>query len=63
MTKQERKHQIRTLKAVRGFEREQHFENGGDLVTWRGGTRTVTADRKKKDNKRKCRSRVQIPQQ
>ena len=53
MTKKERAHQLRTLKAVRGFERKQHFENGGDLVSWRGGTRTVTVDRKKKQNKRR----------
>ena len=58
MTKKERKIQIRMLKAVRGVEREQHFENGGDLVSWRGGTRTVTVDRKKQNNKRRCRGKV-----
>jgi len=57
MTKKERKAQLKTLKAVRGVEREAHFANGGDLVAWRGGTRTVTADRKKKKNKRACRGK------
>ncbi len=57
MTKQERKNQLRTLKAVRGVDRKRHFENGGSLVSWRGGTRTVTADRKKKKNKHACRGK------
>ena len=55
------KEQLKRLKAIRGAERKQHFENGGDLVSWRGGTRTVTVDRKKHRSKRKCRGRVQIP--
>jgi len=53
--------QLKTLKAVAGLDRKHHFEKGGDLVSWRGGTRTVQVDRKKRDNKRKCRKRVQIP--
>ena len=60
MTKKQRKAQLKTLKAVRGLDRKHHFENGGDLVSWRGGTRTVTVDRKKQRDKRKCRSRVHI---
>jgi hypothetical protein len=61
MTKKQKQEQLKTLRAVRGIDRKNHFENGGDLVSWRGGTRTVQVDRKKKRNKRKCRQRVQIP--
>jgi hypothetical protein len=61
MTKEQCNTQLKSLKAVRGLDREKHFESGGDLVSWRGGTRTVTIDRKKRQNKRKCRKRVQIP--
>jgi hypothetical protein len=57
MTKQNRANQIRTLKAVRGIDRDHHFKSGGSLVSWRGGTRTVTADRKKKKNKNACRGK------
>jgi hypothetical protein len=53
--------QLKKIKAIRGLDRKRHFENGGSLVSWRGGTRTVTADQKKKKNKSKCRERVQIP--
>ena len=59
MTKKQRKQQLKTLKIVRGLDRKAHFESGGSLVSWRGGTRTVTVDRKKKQNKRQCRNRVQ----
>jgi hypothetical protein len=62
MTKKQMKEQLRTLRAVRGVDRRKHFEEGGSLVAWRGGTRTVTADRKKKHNKNKCRQRVHITQ-
>ena len=51
--------QIRALKAIRGLERKRHFEQGGDLVSWRGGTRTVTDDRKKLQNKKACRGQWQ----
>jgi hypothetical protein len=63
MNKQEAKAQLKSLAAVRGIDRKNHFENGGDLVTWRGGARTIRVDRKKKRNKRKCRGRVQIPRE
>ncbi len=53
------KEQIRRLKAIRGVERQRHFEEGGSLVSWRGGTRTVTVDRKKARNKRACRGKWQ----
>ncbi|HIE84308.1 MAG TPA: hypothetical protein EYQ00_10910 [Dehalococcoidia bacterium] len=61
MTKKQLQAQLSALTAARGIERKRHFENGGSLVSWRGGTRTVTADQKKKKNKSKCRERVQIP--
>jgi hypothetical protein len=61
MTKKQKREQLKALKAVAGLDRKRHFENGGDLVSWRGGARTVTTDRKKKHNKNKCRQRVQIP--
>ena len=51
MTKKQRKEQLKMLKAVAGADRKRHFENGGDLVSWRGGTRTVTVDRRKQQNK------------
>ncbi len=51
------KSQLKAIKAVRGIERQRYFENGGDLVSWRGGTRTVTIDRKKKKNKHACRGK------
>lgn len=57
MTKKQRKAQLKVLKAVAGVERKRHFENGGSLVAWRGGTRTVTVDRRKKKNKRACRGK------
>ena len=55
MTKKERKAQLKTLRAVAAVERKRHFENGGSLVAWRGGTRTVTVDRRKKKSKHACR--------
>jgi len=61
MKKKTNNTQLKTIKAVRGLHRKRHFEEGGDLVTWRGGTRTITTDQKKKRNKSKCRERVQIP--
>ena len=59
MTRKQLKDQLKSLKAIRGAERKQHFDQGGDLVAWRGGTRTVTVDRKKKQNKRACRGKWQ----
>ena len=57
MTKKERKAKLKTLRAVAGVERKRHFENGGTLVAWRGGTRTVTVARKKKKSKHACRGK------
>jgi len=58
MTKKQLKEQLAALKKVRGIERKAHFENGGTLVQWRGGTRTITVDRKKRRDKRACRGKV-----
>ena len=51
--------QLDSIRAVRGIERKEHFSRGGDLVSWRGGPRTVTVDRKKQQNKRACRGKWQ----
>jgi hypothetical protein len=48
---------LKRIKAVRGIERKRHFENGGTLVEWRGGTRTVTKNKKKAASKQACRGR------
>ena len=53
------KQQLAAIKAARGIEREEHFSRGGDLVSWRGGPRTVTVNRKKQQNKRACRGKWQ----
>ena len=52
--------QLEELARIRGIERKKHFEEGGTLVEWRGGTRTVTIDRKKQRNKRACRGKVRL---
>jgi len=52
------KKQLEQLARIRGKDREDHFENGGSLVEWRGGTRTVTTDKKKQRNKRACRAKI-----
>jgi len=49
------KQTIKTIKAARGIERRKHFENGGSLVAWGGGTRTIT--RNKKTYSRKGKSK------
>ena len=45
------------IKGARGKEREAHFENGGTLIEWRGGPRTVTRNRKKYTRKQKHKDR------
>ena len=52
--------QLEQLARIRGQERKKHFEEGGTLVEWRGGARTVTIDRKKQRNKRACRGKVRL---
>jgi dynactin complex subunit len=49
--------QLEHLARQRGIERQRHFESGGTLVKWRGGTRTITTNRKKQQNKRACRGK------
>ena len=46
---------IKTIKAARGIEREEHFKNGGSLVSWRGGARTITRNRKTYSRKGKSK--------
>ena len=53
MKKSNKKAVIETIKAARGLERKEHFANGGTLVEWRGGTRTVQRNRKKYSRKGK----------
>ena len=53
------KRQLEAIKAARGIEREEHFGRGGDLVSWRGGPRTVTVNRKKQQSKTACRGKWQ----
>jgi len=55
--KTQNKQIIKRIKAVRGIERKRHFENGGTLVDWRGGTRTITKNKKKAASKLACRQR------
>ena len=46
---------IEHIKAQRGLDREKFFSEGGELCRWRG-VGTVEVDRKKKANKKACRS-------
>ena len=55
--KKQNQQMLKRIKAVRGIERKRHFENGGTLVEWRGGTRTVTKNKKKEASKQACRQR------
>ena len=55
--KKQNKQMLKRIKAVRGIERKRHFEAGGSLVDWRGGTRTVTKNKKKSASKLACRGR------
>jgi len=55
--KTQNKQIIKRIKAVRAIERKRHFENGGTLVDWRGGTRTITKNKKKQAAKLACRQR------
>jgi len=60
MTKDRKKQYAEMLNAHRaamGALRKAHFENGGDLVSWRGRG-NVYSDKKKQCNKRKCRNRI-----
>lgn len=48
---------LELIKGARGEERKAHFENGGTLIEWRGGPRTVTRNRKKYRRKQKHKAR------
>ena len=56
-----RNKQLEELARIRGVERKLHFEEGGSLHEWRGGLHTITANKKKKRNKRACRGKVKQP--
>ena len=55
--KKQKQQMLKRIKAVRGIERKRHFENGGTLIEWRGGTRTVTKNKKKEASKQACLQR------
>ena len=58
MKKQSSKAQLlKQLAAVRGIDRKRHFENGGSLVDWRGGTRTVQKNKKREASRKACRGK------
>ena len=56
-----RNKQLEELARIRGVERKLHFEEGGSLHEWRGGLHTITANKKKKRNKRACRGKIKQP--
>ena len=45
---------IEHLAAIRGLDRQAHFEAGGELATWRGLLKVET-DRFHESKKRECR--------
>ena len=49
------KQQLKALARARGEERKQHFANGGDLHSWRGGLHTVTKNKKREQSRKACR--------
>ena len=57
MKKKSKKQILKALASVRGIERKRHFENGGSLVEWRSGTRTVTKNKKRESSRKACRGR------
>lgn len=60
LNKEERKALKRKLASHRGamgLIRKAHFEAGGDVASWRGRA-SVQTDRRKQENKRRCRKAV-----
>jgi hypothetical protein len=47
------------VKAQRGLDRNAFFNEGGEMVRWRG-LHIVQADKKKKANKSLCRKKVKV---
>jgi len=47
------------VRAQRGLDRKAFFEEGGEMVRWRG-LHTVRQDKKKKKNKHACRGRIRL---
>jgi hypothetical protein len=48
----------RSMTAVRGNARREHFANGGTVATWRGPARTMDNKTKARASKQACRGRV-----
>lgn len=46
-------------KAIRGLEREAHFADGKSLADWRG-VKTVTRNRKRDADRKRCRAKVSV---
>jgi hypothetical protein len=46
-------------RAQRGLDRKSFFEEGGEMVRWRG-LHFVQPDKKKKKNKHTCRGRIRL---
>jgi len=45
------------IKAQRGLDRKHYFEDGGEMVRWRG-LHQVIPDKRKQENKRRGRKKV-----
>jgi len=45
------------IKAQRGLDRKHYFEEGGEMVRWRG-LHQVIPDKRKQENKRRARKKV-----
>ena len=60
MAKNKRAEKIKKqVRAQAGLDRKAFFENGGEMVRWRG-LHLVIPDKKKKKNKRACRGRIRL---
>lgn len=51
------KQKLKTLRAVRSIERSEHFAQGGTLIKWMGGARTITRNKKQYTRKGKSKWR------
>lgn len=56
MTKKELKRIKKELAVQRGLDRKHFFKNGGELSQWRG-VHQVVVDKRKQQNKKKCRGK------
>jgi hypothetical protein len=51
---------MKRIKAQRGLDRQDFYENGGEACRYRG-LRLVQENKIKKKNKQACRGRVEVP--